>query len=1019
MPRVSKRKPKKPTTPSARPPRKTKAQKVRRKPPARASTPPESTPPPDLQHRTGLDPAPFPVVGIGASAGGLEALEQFFGAVGPASGMAYVIVTHQAPGRTSLLGELLAKKSSVAITTAEDGMRLEPNHAYVCPPGGCLSIHDETLSVEMLDVTIRHPPVDHFFRSLARNDGDNAIAIVLSGNGSDGTLGITEIKGNFGMVMAQEPTSARYVGMPSSAIATQLVDYVLPPGEMPAQLVLYVQGKRLLPEHGGAKSSPAPDSALGRVLSLLRARTGSDFGEYKRSTVRRRIERRMAVHGLRSIVEYAKFLERTPHELDALFRDLLISVTSFFRDPDAFAAVESELGRLIAMKDDDEALRAWVPGCATGEEAYSLAILIKELLSKHGKNLTVQIFATDLDSQAVEVARAGKYPEGIAADVSPVRLQRFFIKDDHGYRVTKEIRELIVFAPQNLIKDPPFTKLDLLSCRNVLIYLEPELQKRLLWIFRYSLRPAGLLLLGTSESVSGFDDVFIAVDKKWKLFQIRESAKGRLPELQAKLRTSLLHGADGHVARSSPRLTPGVATVAERILISSFVPPSAILSERGELIYLHGRTGPFLEPAPGEPSNNVFHMAREGLRLELPAAVRQAAATDEPVVRRGLQVKTNGGFSAVRLSVRKLHEPEALRGAFLATFELATEDGKQPSRREAKQPGVVGERLTTLEKELERTRENLQGTIEELETSNEELKSTNEELQSTNEELQSANEELETSREEMQSLNEELQTVNSELEERNRALSQANDDMQNLLNSTEIATLFLDDKLAIKRFTTQAKKVFSLIETDIGRPISDLTANLRYDHLVEEATEVLQTLAFREREIQTKEGAWRLMRVMPYRRHDNLIDGLVITFVDIDRVKRAEEDAQHARAYAEGIVEAVSTALLVLDADLRVISANHAFYNQFKTTPKVVVGEALTHLSEGRWGVPELREALERVLNTNETTAEVVFQITLPRLGEQTLHASAHRLPERPGRQPLVLLAVEPAGAHGKDAGKG
>ncbi|HEX4340051.1 MAG TPA: chemotaxis protein CheB [Polyangiaceae bacterium] len=1015
MPRVPKRQIKKtarqspaPASPPKKPRPRAAVSGARAVPPTRA---PKKAPPPK---RTGLDPARFPVVGIGASAGGLEALEQFFANVEPASGMAYVVVTHQAPGRTSLLAEILAKKASIVVTTAGNRMKLRPNQVYVCPPGGCLSIHDETLMVEATEAAAKNPPVDHFFRSLAANDGDNAIGIILSGSGSDGTLGVTAIKENFGMVMAQEPSSARYVGMPSSAIGTLMVDYVLPPGDMPAQLLRYARDKSRLGSPDVEREEPEPDvTGMFRVLATLRTRTGHDFSEYKKSTVRRRIERRMTVHSLASLAEYTKFIQRAPHEVDALFRDLLISVTSFFRDPEAFEALRVELDKVIKEKEDDAPLRAWVAGCATGEEAYSLAILIKEILIAQGRRLTVQIFATDLDGQAVETARAGRYPEGIAADVSAERLERFFIKDDHGYRVTKEIRESLIFASQNLVKDPPFTKLDLLTCRNLLIYLESELQKRILWLFNYSIRDGGLLLLGTSESVSGFDDLFEVVDKKWKVFLHRDGGKRTVPAAHARLPQPAVPGMAILPTRAAHRMNPGMVHVAERVLIGSFVPPSVLMSERGELIYLHGRTGPFLEPAPGEPSNNVFNMAREGLRLELPAAVRQAAGTDDPVVRRNLQVKTNGGFSAVRLTVRKLREPEALKGAFMASFEIVPDEPKQPSRRTAKTPGVLDERVTNLEQELQRTKENLQGTIEELETSNEELKSTNEELQSTNEELQSANEELETSREEMQSLNEELQTVNSELEERNHALSQANDDMQNLLNSTDIATVFLDEKLAIKRFTTQAKKVFSLIEGDIGRPIADLAANLRYDNLVDEATEVLQTLAFREREIQTKDGAWRLMRVMPYRRHDNLIDGLVITFVDIDRVKRAEEEAQQARVYAEGIVESMRSSLLVLNQKLRVISANGAFYDQFGMSSKLVIGESLTNLASGRWNVPPLTDALHALFNDNEAMKQINLTLKLPRERDRRVRINAHRLPTRDGEPLLALLLIESADSDG------
>lgn len=944
-------------------------------------------------------------MGIGASAGGLEALEKFLTEVEPNSGAAYVVVTHQAPGRTTLLPELLAKHSKLPVKVAADGMSVVPDEVYVSPPGCCIEIQGKTLKAIPLDSSDRRLPVDHFFRSLARDDGESAIGVVLSGNGTDGTLGITEIKGSSGMVMAQAPDTARYTGMPQSAIATELVDYVLPPEKMPGQLRQYIAGRY----RTRAPDREEPDdgvAALQRILSVLRVRTGNDFSGYKKSTVERRVARRMTVHGIASSKEYAKFLEKTPSELDALFKELLISVTSFFRDPEAFQSLERELGRIVAARADDTPLRIWVSGCSTGEEAYSIAILVKEIQRGMGKNLRAQIFATDLDLGAVEVARSGRYPEGIAADVSKERLERYFTREDSGYRVNKEIRELLIFASQNIIKDPPFTKLDLLCCRNLLIYLEPELQKRVLSLFSYALRPAGLLFLGTSESVAGFDNRFTSADKKWKIFQRRPKASRPSTDFPAELASSPVGHRTSAARPPQPPATPGIGHLAERVLLDAFVPPSVIVSERGDLLFVHGRTGPFLEPAPGEPMNNVFNMAREGLKLELPTILQQAATSDAPIVRRGLQVKTNGGFTAVRLHARKLAQPEAMRGVFIVTFELEPEREEPPEGKGGKNHRVHLRRIKALEDELKRTKENLQGTIEELETSNEELKSTNEELQSTNEELQSANEELETSREEMQSLNEELQTVNAEFEERNRALSQANDDMQNLLNSTEIATIFLDDKLAIKRFTTQAKKVFSLIDTDVGRPISDLAANLRYDVLVEDAREVLRSLVIREREIQTKEGAWRLMRVMPYRTHDNVIDGLVITFVDIDRVKRAEQDSQIARAFAESIVESVRDALLVIDPALRVLSANRAFYDLFHTTPKLVVGEPIEHLGDGQWDKPELVEALQKVVASREGHPEVSFEMEFPGIGRKVVFISGRQTDGNAIAPTPILLSV-------------
>ena len=991
----------------ARPKRKASTKRAPRRVAAAVRSPKRAArprpPPAPISGSGGSGRRPLAIAGLGASAGGLAALDAFLSHLPVDTGVAYVVVTHQHPRHTSLLPELLAKQALVSVKVATHNARLEPNRVYVAPAGVMVGVEDGRLVLTRIEDGDPRLPIDYFFRSLAQSAHQSAIAIVLSGNGSDGTLGIGAVKAEHGMLMAQEPGSAQYVGMPNSAIATQLVDYVLPPEQMPARIVQYLAGRRVSPREP-PEDEPTPDDALQRVLAILRMRSGNDFAAYKKSTIRRRLERRMAVHGLSDARDYARFLEQAPFEADALFREVLISVTSFFRDSGAFDALQEELTELIRAKPDDSVLRGWIAGCATGEEAYSLAIVVRELLTKLGKPLKVHLFATDLDPQAIDVARAGTYPEGISAHVTPERLKRFFTKEDSGYRINKDIREMLVFASQSVIKDPPFTRLDFVSCRNLLIYLEPELQRRVISLFGYALRTDGVLLLGTSEGVADFDDRFATIDKRWKLFKRREHL-GTRPG-RAEMPTLTPGGPLPVHHRVAPRTGVAIGPTAERMLLSCFTPPSAIVSERGEVVYVHGRTGPFLEPAQGEPSSNLFNMAREGLRLDLPSAIRRAAAKKTTVVRHGLQVKTNGGFSSVTLTVRPLSEPEVLRGTYLVSFEI---EPSAPAAPEAKtvrgqpaQPKHV-ERLEQLEEELQHTKQNLQGMIEELETSNEELTSTNEELQSTNEELQSANEELETSREEMQSLNEELQTVNTELEERNRALSQANDDMQNLLNSTEVATVFLDDKLLIKRFTIQAKKVFSLIDSDVGRPISDLTANLRYTGLVEDAFEVLRTLVFREREIETNEGLWRLLRILPYRTHDNLIDGLVLTFVDIDRLKRAERSAQHAREYAEGIVEAVDRALLVLDDQLRVVSANRAFHALFRSMPKLEVGEQFHNAGGGRWDLPGFIDRLRGVVEDGKGFEGLRVRIAGAQQDEVLL--SARRL-QPSGSAPMVLITA-------------
>lgn len=758
--------------------------------------------------------------------------------------MAFVIVTHQHAGHTSLVPELLASETSLPVLRVEDGTELALNTIFVAP-AKLVRLDGVALRLEDLRSGPQHN-IDAFLTSMAALK-ENAVAVVLSGTGSDGTYGAEQVSAAGGLVLAQDPKSARFGEMPASVAQACTVDAVLPPASMPKRIAELLRGREVDP-------APTEDvtAALYRVLHLLRARTGQDFTAYKKSTLWRRIERRMNVQGVTSPQEYARILENRAEEIEILFRELLISVTSFFRDPDTFAALSSQLRSAFEAWDGDRPFRAWVPACATGEEAYSLAIIIRELLSELGRHVAIQIFATDLDQAAIDVARAGRYPLNIDAHVTPERLERFFVKTDAGYRISKEIRESIVFAPQNVIKDPPFTKLDLLSCRNLLIYLEPELQRRVIGLFSYALRPEGLLLLGSSESIASFDDAFYPIDKKSKLFRRRDT-RAETPAEFPDVPTPTGLARPPRSRNDANNAPSALAGIAERVVLSQLAPPSVLINERGDIAYFHGRTGKFLEPAVGEPVSNIFGMAREGLRLDLSSALRQALTRSDPVVRPGLRVKSNGGFIRVKLSVRRIDEPELVRGMFLVSFEVEPEiDAGEPgTEREQTRHNA---RVNELELELQHTRDNLQATIEELETSNEELKSTNEELQSTNEELQSANEELETSREEMQSLNEELQTVNSELEERNRALSQANDDMQNLLNSTDVATVFLDDRLAIKRFTTQARKVFSLIDTDIGRPISDLAANLRYDELVNDAREVLRSLIFQEREILTKGG---------------------------------------------------------------------------------------------------------------------------------------------------------------------
>jgi len=968
-------------------------------------------PPAKLAPSTGLpsEPPGFLIVGIGASAGGLEAMEEFFRHMPPSSGMAFVVVSHQHAGHVSLLPSLLSKCTAMPVVEATDGMAVEANRVYMAPGGTNMAILHGTLHLMEPPSQERVPlPIDYFFRSLAEDQKQRAIGIVLSGTASDGTLGLRAIRSEAGMTVAQEPQSAKFQGMPRSAIAAGVVDVVQPASQMSEPLLAYARSLvRPAPPSPGREAS----QTLQKIFVLLRERTRNDFSLYKENTILRRIERRMNVHQIENLRQYLRFLLANPHELDALFQELLIGVTSFFRDPQAFEVlVQKGLPSLVEGKPENATLRLWVAGCSTGEEAYSLAILIREYLTQRKLPLTVQIFASDLDSRAIETARAGLYPVGIAGDIAPERLQRFFTIEDSGYRVNKEIRDLVVFATHNLLTDAPFTKLDLLSCRNLLIYLEAKAQQKIMPLFFYALKPNGILFLGSSETIGGFERYATVIDRKWKLFR-RTAEPGTFPRLERvpggvkKGTTETRAGSEVPLPTTRPASIPDLI---QQLLVARYAPAAVLVNERGEVVYIHGHTGTYLEPASGPPTLHLIEMAREGLQHDLAMALHQAAGKEDEVVCHGVRVKANGDVILVNLTVKRIAEPEAIQGLFLVTFDQVRAD-KTAARKctpaRASAPQKKGE--SGLIRELEFTKQRLQRTIEQLQTSNEELKSTNEELQSTNEELQSTNEELQTAKEEMQSLNEELETVNSELQGKLDALSDANDDLQNFLNSTEVATIFLDKDLRIKRFTSAAKRVSNLIAIDVGRPLSDIVSKLAPDRLLEDAQDVLQTLVVKEREVQATDGSWFVMRILPYRTAKNTIEGLVLTFQDITKNKQAEQVVRAARGFAASIVETVREPLLVLDDQLRVVSANQCFYRTFKVTPREVEQQLLYHLCSGAWNIPDLRSMLEEILPERTSFEDFVVDQTFPHIGRKVLALNGRRLEQdlaQPGR---ILLAME------------
>ncbi len=824
------------------------------------------------------------IIGVGASAGGLEALEQFFRPIPLDCGLAFVVIQHLDPTHKGILPELLQRVTPMSVSQALEGVRVKPGCVYVIPPNKDLSIlHGKLHLLEPAAPRGLRLPIDFFFRALACDQHERAIGIILSGMGSDGTLGLRAIKENAGLAFVQSPETAKFDAMPRSAIDNGLADIVAAPQalweQVSACLQYHLPGVQGISRPDQARNSPG---ALEQIIMLLRERTANDFSLYKKNTIYRRIERRMGLHQINGIAHYLRYLRENPQELDLLFKELLIGVTSFFRDTAVWEQLKMHaMPALFAEYPAGREMRAWVPACSTGEEAYSLAIVFKEALkeSKLEHRYKLQIFATDLDQDAVDKARQGVYPANIAADVSPERLNRFFIGEDNTYRINKEIREMVIFAQQNIAMDPPFTKLDLLSCRNLLIYFGPQLQKKLIPLFHYALTHRGILLLGNAETIGDYGSLFEALDSASRLYQRIEQAP---PRAYIDFPTKYFPVAAMTQQTEATKSAFNLQNQIDQLLLRHYSPPAVVVNAEGDIVYINGRTGKYLEPAAGKANLNVHAMAREGLRHELSAALSKAQHQAEPVCLQGLSVDTNGGRQAINLTVQAISQPKELSGLSIIVFT----DLPPPARKRSLKSASL-EQLS-LQAELQQAREELQTLREERQTSQEELKSSNEELQSTNEELQSTNEELTTSKEEMQSLNEELQTVNAELQTKVNDLSWVNNDMKNLLNSMEIATVFLDNALNIRRFTSHTKHLFKLIAGDVGRPLSDIVTDLDYPQLREDAQSVLHTLVFVEKQVKTRDQRWFKVRIMPYRTQDNVIDGVVMTFIDITETKSLE-----------------------------------------------------------------------------------------------------------------------------------
>lgn len=933
--------------------------------------------------------------------------------------MAFVLVQHLDPKHESKLGELLARSTELPLVDASNGMRPRPDHIYVMPPNVNMSIANGTFRFQPRKPDLPHMPVDYFLRSLAVDQKEHAIGIVLSGTGTDGTLGLQAIKGEGGITFAQDEKTAKYFGMPGSAIGAGCVDLVLNPQAIARELDRIARHPYIGQAWKQKPKAPAKvetaenekmfrerDEELHAIFSLLRGRTNVDFSFYKHNTLKRRILRRMLLHKFDSLPAYLNYLRTHLGEVDHLFNDLLINVTGFFRDPQVYQALKRRIfPKLLKNRPNDSPLRIWVCGCSTGEEAYSLAISLIEYFEATRNHTQVQIFATDISEPALEKARAGIYPENIMLDVSPERLRRFFIKANGAYQISKTIRDMCVFARQNVVVDPPFSNLDLISCRNVLIYLGQILQKKIMPVFHYALRPEGYLMLGSSETIGAASDLFSLYDKRDKIYT-KKIAPYR-SEMSVVYR-------DTQEKRGEPRLpanvlkvetkTPDLQQYVDRLILSKWSPAAVVINAQMDVLLFRGRTGNFLEHAAGSASLNLLKMARESLVLDLRTVISKALKQNTTIRHENAILRQNGHTQAISIEVIPFQLAASSERFFLILFQGNQISAAEPRHVETAGPPAVKARqekehheLSNLREELASNRESLQAIIEEQEATNEELKSANEEIQSSNEELQSTNEELETAKEELQSTNEELTTLNEELQTRNTELSQVNNDLTNLLASVNVAIIMLGTDLTMRRYTPTAERIFNLIPSDVGRRFSDLNRNINVPDLEQSIQQVVDSLATLEREVQDRDGRWYSLRIRPYRTRENKIDGAVMLLVDIDEHKRA----------VELVMSMVKEPLIALEADLRVKRANEAFYQLFQVTPEQTENKYVYDLGQGQWNIPKLRTLLEDILSKQQEVNNFEVATDFPSLGRRTMRLDARSYSADGRGKKLILLAIK------------
>ena len=993
----------------------------------------------DPSSKSGALPT-FMVVGVGASAGGLEAFSQLLRALPADDSLAIVYVQHLAPHYESSLATLLKEATPMRVAQVTDRMPIRGGHVYIIPPNAFLSISNGMLRLSPRpEGRAQHSPVDHFFRSLAEYAQQRAAGVVLSGTDSDGAAGVREIKAVGGITFAQEPASAKFDGMPRAAVSTGAVDTVATPDGIAAELVRIARHPLL--RHAKARLSE-PDILITedhwqRIFNLLRTASGVDFTHYKQPTLRRRLQRRMVLHKTTSVDQYLRYLQQHPPEVSALYQDILIHVTRFFREPESYEFMGQNIFPRIVRerRSGDQPIRVWVPGCSTGEEAYSVAICLLEFLGDDATATPVQVFATDVSESAVEQARAGAYPESIAADVSAERLRRFFNKVDGSFRIGKPVRDVVIFARQDLTRDPPFSKLDLIVCRNVLIYLGPVLQKKLMSVFHYALRPTGFLMLGSSETIGLHSDLFALTDKRHKVYTKKLSG----------VRMNFDFPTEDHAASSTlditrkpsddARTATSILNEANRVVLSKYSPSGVVVDEDLQIIQFRGQTSPFLEPAPGEASLSLLKMARDGLLYDLRSALADARKTRTTARREGLRIKHNGRLLDVNIEVVPLLMAHNQRH-FLVMFEDVSPDspwaleqatpraGKRGKAGKASRPASPGrgkvpegkrnDRVLRLQQELAASREFLQSIIQDLEAANEELQSANEEILSSNEELQSTNEELDTAKEELQSTNEELNTVNEELQARNDELSRANSDLINLISSVQTAVVIVTSDLRIRRFTPLAEKVLNLIPTDVGRPIGDIKPNIDLPDLEKLILEAVDSVSAIEREARDRQGMTYLVRIRPYKSVENRIDGAVLTFFDLEMGRRFDR-SRYAREEMNALLTTAREPMLALDGRLRLLAVNSAFAQRFKVDARHATGTSIYELGEGQWNIPSLRELLERTLPRQHQVIDFVIDHTFPG-GRVKLSVNARLVEGVDGEAEVLLLSINPV--EGLDAEK-